>query len=257
MILNNIYNNPSNPALIPHPLDKKDYIIKVNDFSGPLDVLWELIKKSKIDITEVSLASITEQYLNFLRVMESLNVKMASDFIWMGSELLYYKSKALLPSEEIQDEYFTPPLPPELVKKLLEYKKYQQASLDLKSKYDLKENSFSRENQIELEEQVELADSSLFALIQALSNLLGKNKEIEQGELIFDEVLVSDQIDFISKLLEKKESVLFEDIFSKRVTLALVVASFLAILEMAKMKRIRVFQNKSFGEIILKKNLLS
>ena len=73
--------------------------LHIDNFSGPLDLLWDLIKRSKIDVTEVSLSEITEQYIAYLTVMENLNVKVATEFIWMASELLYYKSKALLPVE--------------------------------------------------------------------------------------------------------------------------------------------------------------
>jgi hypothetical protein len=98
------------------------YVLHIDNFDGPLDLLWGLIKKAKIDITEVSISQITEQYIAYLRLMEELNIQVASDFILMASELLYYKSRALLPGGEMEDEYFVPPLPPELIQKLLEYK---------------------------------------------------------------------------------------------------------------------------------------
>src|SRR6056297_984409 len=122
------------------------YIIHIENFEGPLDLLWSLIKKAKIDITEISLAEITEQYLQYLKLMEQLNVNIAMDFIVMASELIYYKSRVLLPGAEIDDEYFVPPLPPELVQKLLEYKKYQQASKTLWDMYEIQSDSYFRLN---------------------------------------------------------------------------------------------------------------
>jgi segregation and condensation protein A len=122
------------------------YVVNIDKFTGPLDVLWELIRKSKIDITEVSLAKITEQYLEFLKIMERLDVKLASDFILLASELIYYKSKALLPGGEVEDEYYTQPLPPELIQKLLEYKKFQRVTDEFKTMFERQDNVFVRNN---------------------------------------------------------------------------------------------------------------
>jgi len=124
------------------PEKENAYIINIDKFSGPLDVLWELIKKSKIDITEVSLSGITEQYIEFLKLMEEMDVKLASDFILLASELIYYKSRVLLPTGEVEDEYFTQPLPPELIQKLLEYKKFQKVTDELKNLYDVQNDVF-------------------------------------------------------------------------------------------------------------------
>ncbi|MCK7484076.1 MAG: segregation/condensation protein A [Candidatus Moduliflexus flocculans] len=102
-----------NEIINPEGSEKENsYIVNIEKYSGPLDVLWELIKKSKIDITEISISQITEQYIAFLKIMEDMDVKVASDFILMASELIYYKSRALLPTGEVEDEYFTQPLPP-------------------------------------------------------------------------------------------------------------------------------------------------
>jgi len=236
---------------------RQDWVLNVDKFSGPLDLLWTLIKKSKIDITEIPLASITEQYLKFLKMMEEQNISIASEFIWMASELLYYKSIALLPAEEIEDEYFTPPLPPELIEKLLEYKKYQQASIELKEQFDLRVNSFPRVNNSDSEEKIELTNIPLFSFLKIMADLLEAKQSAEkQGEIIFDEILVSDRIDFISSLLEKKESFLFQDLFQQQFNPIFIIASFLAILEMSKIKKVKLFQNRSFGDILIKKRLL-
>ena len=160
------------------------YIIHIENFEGPLDLLWDLIKKAKIDITEVSLSKITEQYIAYLKLMESINVKIATEFIWMASELLHYKSKALLPSGDIDDEYFVPPLPPELIEKLLEYKKFQKASGQMRDLYDQRSDIFTRQNN--LEEMVgtdEYIEVSLFDLLKAFADVMESQSVIEQEEI--------------------------------------------------------------------------
>ncbi len=231
------------------------YIIHIENFEGPLDLLWDLIKKAKIDITEVSLSKITEQYIAYLKLMESINVKIATEFIWMASELLHYKSKALLPSGDIDDEYFVPPLPPELIEKLLEYKKFQKASGQMRDLYDQRSDIFTRQNN--LEEMVgtdEYIEVSLFDLLKAFADVMESQSVIEQEEIIFDEILVSDRIEYITSLLKEREYVLFHEIFSKRPSRAEIVASFLAVLEMTKTSIVKVLQHRVFGDIRVLRN---
>lgn len=234
---------------------KDDYIIHIENFEGPLDLLWSLIKKSKIDIVDVSISDITMQYINFLKLMEKLNINIASEFITMASELLYYKSKALLPSGEIEDEYFVPPLPPELVQKLLEYKKYQLSALKLKENYDRQSDCYMRESDYsKLLGSGEYTTMSLFDLLNAFVNVLGSKKEIEEKEIVFDEILVSDRIDFILDLLKDKEKIVFDELFKGNPSKHEIVASFLAILELTKMQKVKLLQHKVFGDINIFRN---
>lgn len=231
------------------------YIINIEKFSGPLDVLWELIKKSKIDITEVSLSKITEQYIEFLKLMEEMDVKLASDFILLASELIYYKSRALIPTGDVEDEYFTQPLPPELIQKLLEYKKYQKVTDELKDMYETQNNVFIRHNVLdELGEEEYYLDVSLYELLKAFSNVLNSTNEVETGEIIFDEILVSDRIEYITELLKERDVILFTEIFSAKPSKAEVIATFLAMLEMSKTRMVRVQQHRVFGEIRILRN---
>ena len=229
---------------------KEKYILHIENFEGPLDLLWGLIKRSKIDIVEVSISDITEQYINYLRLMEKMNISVATEFINMASELLYYKSKALLPSGEIDDEFFVPPLPPELIAKLLEYKKYQLSSLTLRSMYDQQSDCYMREIAPPKQEwEEEFVTMSLFDLLNAFVGIMSTSKEPEEKEIILDEILVSDRINFIVGVLRKKEQVLFHEIFSQHPTRAEVIATFLAVLELTKLHRIRILQERNYGDI--------
>ena len=227
-------------------------VIHIDNFDGPLDLLWNLIKKARIEITDVSISSITEQYIAYLKLMDRMNVQVASDFIVMASELLYYKSRALLPGGEMEDEYFVPPLPPELVQRLLEFKKFQDASRNFRKMFELQADSYARVNPVDTASaEPELIEVSLFDLLSAFAEVMDSAREIEQKEIVFDEILVSDRIALITELLKEKEQVLFIEIFSERPTRAEIVATFLAMLEMAKTRRLRIMQHRVFGDIRL------
>lgn len=238
--------------------EKKDsnrYIVHIENFEGPLDLLWSLIKKSKIDIVDVSLSDITEQYLNYLKQMKEMSITIASEFINMASQLIFYKSKMLLPTSEIEDEYFIPPLPPELVQKLIEYKKFQKASFSLKDMADLQSDAFTRESDIsKFIENEEYVTMSLFDLLNAFVDVLGSQEKVEEREIKFDEILVSDRIDYLVESLRKKESLNFKELFPNIPSISMVVATFLAVLELTKVQKIRVLQKKNFGTIELYRN---
>ncbi len=227
-------------------------VIHIDNFDGPLDLLWNLIKKARIEITDISISSITEQYISYLKLMDRMNVQVASDFIVMASELLYYKSRALLPGGEMEDEYFVPPLPPELVQRLLEFKKFQDASGNFRKMFELQADSYARVNPVDTASaEPELIEVSLFDLLSAFAEVMDSVREIERKEIVFDEILVSDRIALITELLKEKEQVLFTEIFSERPTRAEIVATFLAMLEMAKTRRLRIMQHRVFGDIRL------
>jgi len=224
-------------------------ILHINNYEGPLDVLWDLIKKSKIDITEISISHITEQYIAYLKMMEEMNIKIASEFIWMASELLYYKSSALLPSGELDDEFFVPPLPPELIQRLLEYKKFQQSSELFRQMYESQADIYVREDKHDIEDGEIYSDVSLLDLLKAFSRILESQTTVEIEEIIFDEILVSAKIEFVLESLKDKEYIVFTELFSQMPKRPEIVASFLVILEMAKTSMVKIRQHKVFGEI--------
>ena len=201
---------------------------------------------------DVSISSITEQYIAYLRMMERLNVSIATDFINMASELLYYKSKALLPTGEMEDEFFIPPLPPELIQKLLEYKKYQQASSSLRQMYDLNQDSYTREVDasafVEADEWVTL---SLYDLLNAFAGVMGRNEKIEEKTIHFDEVLVGDRIRELIALLDKSERIDFFSLFTDTSSRGEIIATFLAILELTKIQKIRIMQRDNYADIAI------
>lgn len=231
-----------------------NYIITIDNFEGPLDLLWDLIKKAKIDITEIYVAQITEQYIEYLKIMKKMNVKIASEFILMASDLLYYKSKALLPGDEIEDEYFIPPLPPDLVERLIEYKKMQLTSKKLKDYYDNQADTFYRNNPDQEVVNENYIGITLFDLLDAFAKILTEKEEVDQEEIVFDEILVGDRITYIDNILKDKDHVNFIDLFPDRPGRALLIVTFMAILEMAKHGQIKILQHKVFGDIRILRN---
>ncbi len=231
-------------------------ILHIENFDGPLDLLWDLIKKSKIEITQVSIADITEQYLGYLKLMESINIPVAMEFIVMASELLYYKSKALLPGADIEDEFFVPPLPPELIQKLLEYKKYQIASKNLLKLHEMQSDVFTRQiSPLSVEEEVYI-EVNLFDLLNAFVDVLEAEKETEQQRIVFDEILVSDRIMLLVSILQNKDKIEFHELFTQNPGRMEVVVTLLALLEMTRIGAITVLQHAQFGNIyIFKKDL--
>jgi len=229
-------------------------ILHIDNFDGPLDLLWDLIKKAKIDITEITISTITEQYLGYLKLMEKLNVRVATDFIRMASELLFYKSCALLPAAQMEDEYFVPPLPPELVQKLLEFKKFQNASRRLLEEFEAHANRFARENTYdEIIEIDDFGEVSLFDLLKAFADVMESRRDIEEKEIVFDEILVSDRIEHIRRILEERDVLHFPEIFSAKPSRMEIVVTFMAILELAKTRVVKLLQHKIFGIIRIMK----
>ena len=127
-------------------LETKKYSIKIDNFEGPLDLLCYLIDKNKMDIYDVNLTEITEQYIEYLNAMEELNLEITSEFLVMASTLLYLKSKNLLPKQENEEEEITEE---ELIKRIIEYKKFKEISKTLKENYLLYSNRFYK-NQEEI-----------------------------------------------------------------------------------------------------------
>jgi segregation and condensation protein A len=223
---------------------------------GPLSVLWGLIESYKIDIFEVSLSRITEDFLNFLRLSKNLSIELGSEFIKMAAHLVYLKSRALLPNPGFDEIETEPALPKELVEKLLEHKKFQIAAQKL-SEIDLIQSAvFQRESTqfiIPFPEDENWLDLDLIDLISAFNKILTKESVKEQIPDVLiaqSNYSISDKISQIESLLEKNKEIYFSELFDKDEPEILeIVYSFLAILEIVKLRKIHIKQHKMFGDI--------
>jgi len=237
------------------------YKIKLNIFEGPLDLLFFLIKKEKIDIYDIPITIITEQYLEYINLMKLLDLDIAGDFIVMASTLLCIKSKMLLPPEEMDPENEDAEEDPreELVKKLLEYKKYKDAASGLFQMYETNKEIFLRKgdgtrSKVVAPDGTEYFEANLFDLITALQKVFTTLDKKTFHKVIKDRFTVQDKIHEIYHILAERSKICFLSLFKKTCTKDEIITLFLAVLELLKIKEILVVQKESFGEIEIIRN---
>jgi len=228
---------------------------KINEFEGPLDLLLHLIKESKMDIMNIEIEEITNQYMNYLHEQEKMNLEIASEYLVLASELLEIKSKMLLPSFKNEEEEEEEDPREELVNRLLEYQAYKEITKVLQEKEELKKEIYTKspeniKNYIDENKEINL-DISLDDLVDAFKKFLDRKKESKplKTKVTVNEISVSSRRHDIKRLLKDKKKVSFFELFPV-VSKEYVVATFLAILEMAKNKELVITQNDTFDDII-------
>lgn len=234
------------------------YQVRIEQFEGPLDLLLHLIKKNEINIYDIPIALIAQQYLEYIEAMKDLNLNVAGDFLVMAATLLQIKSKMLLPVDEAAlDEEDGPDPREELVRRLLEYKTYKEAATRLDGQEKMWREIFSREPAptapVEINETGEtlLENVSLFDLVDALQGILDRNPGKRLIEIIPDNLTVRERMNVILELLEGKDSVSFVDLFEPTSHRLIVIVTFLAMLELIRLRVARVFQAEAFGPILV------
>lgn len=232
------------------------YKIKLELFEGPLDLLLYLVKKDHLNIYDIPIAKVTEQYLEYLELMRLLDLNVAGEFLVMAATLINIKSKMLLPAAPVTEENTEEQDDPraELVKRLLEYQKYKEAAKILREKELLRQNIFTREVTEENSKQEVYFEASLFDLIDAFSNAL---KEVPKDlfyEVIKDEFTVEDKVHNLLHMFMNKQMFSLSVLFEKSRSRIEMVVTFLAVLELIRMKEIVVAQKNMFGEIMVMRN---
>src|SRR5512139_719973 len=232
--------------------EHRGYTFRLEGFEGPLDLLLHLIQKNELDIFNIPIALVTEQSLEYLQLMKVLNLDVAGEYLLMASTLLHIKSKMLLPksSEEEEGEEEDPRA--ELVRRLLEYQKYKNAALEMEKRPLLDRDVFIRliPEQPEEEPGEEKIEVNLFELLEAFRKVLGRVKSETVHEVILEHMSVESKIEEILALLGKENrSMAFHRLFPEQASRKVVVVTLLAILELVKMKRIRIFQLAAFETI--------
>jgi segregation and condensation protein A len=225
----------------------------VGEFEGPLDLLLFLIRKQEINIYDIPIARITEQYLQYLEYAAQIELENLTDFYLMAATLLYIKSKMLLPVEVDLDEELEDPRT-ELVEKLIEYQKYKKLSELIADQEDKSEwilERKSKQNILPFPDEDIWQQIDVWDLLKTFSSLVS-SLSAEQIIDLYEEVTINEKITLIRELMEQKEEFLFTDILQRSHSLLAVICSFLAILEMVKSKEVIVYQNKMFGDIRIK-----
>ncbi len=231
-------------------MSEKIYKVQLNGvFEGPMDLLVYLIKKNEVDIYDIPIALITDQYLKYIEWMKSMNINFAGDFLVMAATLTHIKSKTLLPVQE--DEEFDDPRM-ELVKPLQEYLQMKSAAEHLSERSILGEDIFNRNiNKEDYSEPGEddIVNVCLFELIDAFKKILENISPNQRLELTADRVSVKDRIAQLIDSLEKKGSLTFGELFSSDADKGDIILTLLAILEMVKLSLVRIVQYVRTGII--------
>ena len=231
-----------------------DYKVKLEVFEGPLDLLLYLIKQDEIDIYDISLERITRQYLEYLQMFKELNIELAGEFIVMAANLIYLKSRSLLPLDQQPPEEDAGEEDPrwELIRQLIEYKKFKEAAVDLHLREVEQERIFSREAAASstLPEPLRLSEVGIFQLINAFQTVIKRIEARQDVQEIFGERFsVSEKIDAILQRVATGSQLRFSDLFGAVVSRIEVVVTFLALLELIRLKQVRAVQKNIFEEI--------
>jgi segregation and condensation protein A len=231
------------------------YKVKLEVFEGPLDLLLYLIKKNEVDIYDIPITSVTEQYLEYLELMRMLDLNIAGEFLVMAATLIHIKSKMLLPPEEkeiLPEEEEDPR--EELVRRLLEYKRFKEAAGVLQDLEGQRRQMFTRAATIELESGERFFEASLFDLITALTKVLKDVPKDVFQEIVKDEFTVEQKVHDLLHILVEKSVILISDLFRNAKNKLEIISTFLAVLELIRLKEILVVQKEKFGEIEVIRN---
>ena len=240
-------------------MELNDYKVRLEIFEGPLDLLLYLIKKDELDIHRISIERITRQYLDYISTFKLLNIDLASEFIVMAANLMYLKSRTLLPRIDQPPEEDAEEDDPrwELIRQLIEYKKFKDAAGFL-CLYELEqEGRFAHQPDAAdrpAEEPATLADVSIFDLIRAFQTVLKRFEESHDfGDIVDDRYTVSDKIELFLQNFAPGQSRRFNELFETATTKAEVIVTFLALLELMKLNQFIVRQNELLGDIVIER----
>jgi segregation and condensation protein A len=243
-------------------LPPADLPIRLDVFEGPLDLLLFLIRKNEIDIYDIPIEKVTQQYLEVLRTQEKDNLELAGDFFVMAATLMYIKSRMLLPVESRPEEEVLPT--PEgqdprwaLVQQLIQYKRVKETAAIIRGLADDRQGLLARyvvQNEGEDAVVRPVAPTERIELWNTFNNVLRRLAErIQPGNLSVENVTVSDRMEFILKRLETEPQFIFTSLLPERPTVALLVANFLACLELARLGALQLEQAQNFEDIVCSK----
>ena len=238
----------------------RTFFVKLNVYDGPLDLLLELIKKNEMDICNIQIAVVTQQYMDYLAKMKQLDLEIAGEFIVMAATLIYIKSKMLLPpTEDEEDEDGGDPRA-ELVRKLLEYQAFKEAAKELGMLEWERGKVFTRQvsdyylSQMDGEDvEIDAFSANLFDLLSAFQKVLNKFGQETIHEVFEQSISIEERMTDIQCKLSEKKKIVFSELFGPAWTRNYLIVTFLAILEIVRTRFARVEQDGSFGEIYIEK----
>lgn len=253
-------SNPMPSALPSDAQGNATYRVTLPEFEGPLDLLLHLCQTHELDILNISIAFIAEKYIEYLEVMQNMSVEVAADYLVMAAHLAYLKSRELVPSPEPLEasEDGEDPIDPreELIRRLLQYQKYKNAAENLSNRPIEGRNVFVRGVVLESDNEAGLAEHSVWKLLEHWAQVLDKAKPQYTHDVVIDRMSITDRINQIVDLLESGEGMVrFEDLLGENLPEAelrhKVVVSLLAVLELARLRVVRILQQLDTGSFFL------
>lgn len=236
------------------------YEVKLDAFTGPLDLLLHLIRKHEVNIYDIPISLITQQYLDYLQLMKELNLSFAGEFLVMAATLVQIKSRMLLPQEPAspsEDEEGEDPRS-ELVRRLVEYQQFKDVAGQLSEQEKIWREMFQREPlHVEPVREVLMDDVNMYDLLGALQEVLIRTEAQVVVDITPDSVTVQDRINGIVERLEENPTITFSSLFDDATTRLTVIVTFLALLELVRMKLVRIFQGDLFGPIRITRTFLA
>jgi segregation and condensation protein A len=245
-----------NPTSLFPPPDGSELTIHLEAFEGPLDLLLHMIKKEEIDIWNIPIAHVTGQYLEYLQIMKDLNINLAGEWLMMAATLIYIKSRMLLPpdpsentGEEIEDDPRR-----ELVYELLEHLKFKNAAEMLYTREEVENAVWAKPPAEALEDAGDVVSVTLFDLLRSFHEVVRRFEEQQPLEVAREEVTVEQKIADIRRLFMIHDKILFSTFFEAIISKRHLIATFLALLELVRLREVGLFQEKAFDEIQISKN---
>lgn len=231
-----------------------EYKVRLEIFEGPLDLLLYLIKRDELDIYDISLERITQQYLEYLQAFKELNIDVAGEFVVMAANLIYLKSRSLLPVDQQPPEEDVEEDDPrwDLIRQLIEYKKFKEAAGELQIRELEQERTFARIGDGSVPEvaPLHLGEVGIFQLINAFQNVLKRlDSKEDLREMFGENFTVSDKIERILQCMAGGKPIRFSDLFARMASRVEIVVTFLALLELIRLKQVRAIQADPFQEI--------
>ncbi len=239
-------------ALIPD----NDFAIRLPTFEGPMDLLLYLIRRSEVDIYDIPIERVTEQYIESLGSMETLDLEVAGEFFVMASTLMYIKSRMLLPkkdqgsNEDVEEDDIDPRW--ELVQQLLEYRKFKEAAEDIRKLILSSNDLISRIGPTDALEAIErpLKPVDRVDLWNTFNSVIRRLAErIDEGQINAEQITVADRMELILLRIKQKDNFLFSELFESSTTITTIVATFLAVLELTRLDKITLKQDQAFADI--------
>ncbi len=233
-------------------MESTQHTVELEVFQGPLDLLLYLIHKNEINIYDIPIATITQQYLDHLELMQELNLNVAGEFILMAVQLIEMKIRMILPKPASQEGLEEDDLRRPLVEQLLEYQQYKMAAQHLKDREGDSEQYWRRPETFDPEEnREELVEANLYDLVHAFALLIKRTQKKEALEIRADQFSVKQKIQELTEYLEKRQSFSLMEYSKQLESRVEMIVLFLAILEMIRLSLLRIYQGEIFGDIVV------